>query len=63
MIAQYICCCQDTVFSGDFISKELVIIGDKGSGDTTTVDVQTCLDGFKNISLRDGCFIYEVVWW
>jgi hypothetical protein len=39
MILQYIYCCQDTVFSGDFIAKELDTIGDKGSGDTTVVDV------------------------
>jgi len=51
------------VCSGDFIAKELDIVVDKGSGDTTMVDVQTSLEGFKNISLKAACFIYEVVWW
>jgi hypothetical protein len=47
MTAQYIGYCQDTVFSGDFIAKELDIVEDKGSVDTTMADVQTCLEGFK----------------
>jgi hypothetical protein len=63
MTTQCIGCCQDTVFSGDFIAKELDRIGDKWSGDTTIADMQTCLESFKNISLRAACFIYEAVWW
>jgi len=63
MAAQYISCCQDAVFSGVFIGKELDIVGNKGLGDTTMADVQTCLQGFKNISLIAACFIYEAVWW
>jgi hypothetical protein len=51
------------VFTGDFKAKEVDVVGDKGSGDTTNVDVHTCLEGFKNISMRAACFIYEVVWW
>jgi len=63
MTAQCIGCYQDTVFSGDFIAKEVYGVGDKGSGDTTIANVQTCLEGCKNISLRAGFFIYEAVWW
>jgi hypothetical protein len=50
------------VFSGDFIAKEFDGVRDKRSGDTTIADLQTCLEGFKNISLRTACLIYEAVW-
>ena len=32
------------MFSGDFTAKEVDGVGDKRSGDTTTVDVQTLLE-------------------
>jgi hypothetical protein len=35
-----------SVFSGDFIAEEVDRGEDKGSGDTTTVDVQTLLEAF-----------------
>jgi hypothetical protein len=41
MTAQFIACCQDIVSSGHLIAKEVDVVGDKGSGDTTIVDVQT----------------------
>jgi hypothetical protein len=47
------------VFSGVFIAQEFDGVGEKGSGDTT-IDVQTCLDTFLNMSLRFACFTDEV---
>jgi hypothetical protein len=47
------------VFSGVFIAEEVDGAGDKGSGDTTTVDVQTLLEVFLNMSLRSTCFTDE----
>jgi hypothetical protein len=45
------------MFSGVFIVDG---VGDKGSGNTTTVDVQTLLESFLNMSLlRSACFIDE----
>jgi hypothetical protein len=34
------------VFSGVFIAEEIDGMGGKGSGDTTTVDVQTLLETY-----------------
>ena len=62
MTAQYIAYCQD-VSSGNFIAEEVDGVGDKASGDTTIADVQTSLEGFKNITLIAACFIYEAVCW
>jgi hypothetical protein len=45
-----------SVFYGVFIAEEVDRVGDKGSGDTTTVDVQTLLEAFKNMSLISTCF-------
>jgi len=36
----------DLVFSGVFIAEDVGGVGDKGSGDTTMVDVQTPLEAF-----------------
>jgi hypothetical protein len=47
------------VFSGVFKTEEIDGIGDKGSGDTTMVDVQTLLEAFVNMSLRYACSIDE----
>jgi len=44
------------VFSRVYIAEEADGVGDKGSGDTTTVDVQTLEDLLK-MSLRSACFI------
>jgi hypothetical protein len=51
------------VFSGVLVVKELDMVGESGSEDTTMADVQTCLEGFQNISLIAACFTYEAVWW
>jgi hypothetical protein len=48
-----------SVFSGAFIAEN-VGVGDKGSGDTKTVDVQTFLEAFLNMSLKSAYFIDEV---
>jgi len=37
------------VFSGNFIAEEVDGVGDKGSGDTTTVDVPTDLGLFQHV--------------
>ena len=39
------------------------VIGDKGSGNTTMVDVQTLLQVFLNMSLRSACFNVEASLW
>jgi hypothetical protein len=43
------------VFSAVFIAEE-VGVGDKESGDTTTVDKHTLLNTFLNMSVRVACF-------
>jgi len=40
-----------SMFSGVSTAEEIDIVGDQGSGDTTTVDVQTLLEVFLNMSL------------
>ena len=42
------------MFSGVFIAEEVDGVGDKGSGDTTVVDVQTVLEAFLNMSLKSA---------
>jgi hypothetical protein len=46
------------VFCGVFIA-EVDRVGDKGSGDTTTVHVQTLLEASLKMSLISACFIDE----
>jgi hypothetical protein len=46
------------VFSGEEVG-----VGDKGSGNTTMVDVQTLLEAFLNMSLRSDSFIDEAFFW
>ena len=50
------------VFAGVFIAGE-VGVGHKGSGDTTTVDVQTFLKAFFDMFLRSACFIDAAFFW
>ena len=40
-----------SVFSGVLTAEEVDGVGDKWSGDTTVVDVQTLLEAFLNMSL------------
>jgi hypothetical protein len=49
------------VFSGVFIIEEVDGIGDKWSGDTTMVEVQTLLEAFLNMSVRSARFIDETL--
>jgi len=43
------------VFPRVYIAEEADGVGDKGSGDTTTVDVRT-LEDFLKMTLRSACF-------
>jgi hypothetical protein len=45
-----------SVFSEVFIAEEVDGVGEKGSGDTTMVDIQTLLEAFLNMSLKYACF-------
>jgi hypothetical protein len=47
------------VFFGVFIAHDVYGVGDKGSGDTTTVDVQTPLKAYLNMILKSTCFVDE----
>ena len=49
------------MFSGVFIAEEGDGVGDKGSGDTKTVDVQSVSEAFLNMSLRSHYFTDEAV--
>jgi hypothetical protein len=51
------------VFSGVLIVEEFDGAGDRGSGNTTMVDVQTLLEAFLNMCLRSACFIDEAFFW
>lgn len=51
------------MFSGVFIPEELDRVGDKGTGDTTMVEVQTLLEVFVNMSLRPACFTDNASFW
>jgi hypothetical protein len=42
------------VFSGVFIAKEVDGVGDKESGDTTAVHVQTLFEAFWNMLQRSA---------
>ena len=44
------------MFSGLFTDEEFDRVEDKGSVDTTMVDVQTLLEAFLNMFLRSACF-------
>jgi hypothetical protein len=46
------------VFSGVFVAEEVYGVG-KGSGDTTTVVVQTFLEAFLSVCVRSACFSDE----
>jgi len=48
-----------SVFYGVFIADKVDGVVDKGSGDTTMVNVQTLLLSFLNMCLIPGCFIDE----
>jgi len=48
-----------SVFSGVLITEE----EDKGSGDTTMVDVQALLEDCLNVFLRYASFFDEVSFW
>jgi hypothetical protein len=39
-----------SVFSGVFLAEEVDGVGDKGLGDTTTLDAQTLLEAFLTMS-------------
>ena len=47
------------MFSGVFIAEEVDATGDKWSGSTKTIDVQTFLKAFLTMSLRSACFSDE----
>ena len=47
------------MFCWVFIAEEIDGVGDKGLGDTTTVDVHILLEDFVNIYLRSACFTDE----
>jgi hypothetical protein len=49
--------------AGVFIAEEVDGLGDRGSGVTTTVVLQTLLEAFSNVPLRCICFIDEVSFW
>jgi hypothetical protein len=49
------------MFSGVFIAEEVDGVGDKGSGNTTAVDVQTIFKA--SISPRCACFTDEAFLW
>jgi len=51
------------VFPGVFRVEEVDEVGDQWSGDTTTVDVQTLLEAFLNMSLRYAYWIDAALFW
>jgi hypothetical protein len=54
-----------SVFAGVFIAEEVERIGDKGSENTTVVDIglQIFLKAFLNMSLRLACSFDEGFFW
>jgi hypothetical protein len=57
-VIRVLCCVLDI-----FIAEVVYGVGDSKSGDTTTVDVQTLLEAFLNMSLRHAYFIDEAFFW
>jgi len=51
------------VFYGVFTPEEDDGIADKELEDSTTVDVQTLLDAFLNVSQRTASFIHDSFFW
>jgi hypothetical protein len=51
------------VFYGVFTVEEFGRGGDKGSGDTTMVDLQILREAFLNMSLSFACFNSEDFFW
>jgi hypothetical protein len=49
-----------SVFSGVFTVE--VGVGDRVSGDTTAVDVQTLFEAFSNKAMRSACVIEAFFW-
>ena len=47
------------MFSGVFIAEEVDGVGNKGSEDTTVVNVQTLGQAFLNLYLKSVCFLGE----
>ena len=47
------------MFSGVFVVEDIDGVGDKRSGDTTAIDVDTHLEGFLNVSLKSASFTDE----
>ena len=51
------------MFSGVFTAEEDDGIADKELGDSITVDVQSLLGAFWNMSLRSASFIHDLFFW
>jgi len=52
-----------SVVCGVFTDKEVYGVGDKESGDTTTVAIHTLLEAFLNVSLGSAGFTEEFFFW
>jgi hypothetical protein len=48
------------LFSGVFVAEEVAEVGQRRSGDTIMIDVETHLESFLNLFLRFACVIDEV---
>jgi hypothetical protein len=44
-----------------FIAEDVDVVGDRGSGYAVTVDIQTLLEAFLNMSLRSACFFVSYI--
>jgi hypothetical protein len=51
------------VFSGVFITDAVDGVGDQEAGYTTTVDIETILEAFLEMSPRSACSIDEASLW
>ena len=51
------------MFPRVFIAEEVDGVGDQWSGDTATVNVQTLLEAFLNMSLRFAYWICATMFW
>jgi hypothetical protein len=49
------------VFCIVIVAEHVDDVGNKGSGVTTAVDLQTFFEAFLNMSLRSACFIDETL--